>query len=186
MQQRLKLYSYCSKNELVMYYGTVVANDGKERRVNIDFEPFKSINTSLYLCDNKFYMEDLNELFVNDEAFGFIMMDGNGCLCGSMRGSGGQLALRFARLLLEKPHNYVRKVAELVTQMFILDGQRLNVQGLVLAGSVDFKLELMRSDLFDKRFANVVIKMMDMSCGRRTGSTRPLSCPWIPWAPSSS
>ena len=27
------------------------------RQVTIDFEPFKPINTSLYLCDNKFHVE---------------------------------------------------------------------------------------------------------------------------------
>jgi len=186
-QQRLKLYNRCPKNGLVIYCGTVVADDGKERRVNIDFEPFKSINTSLYLCDNKFHTEDLNELLVDDEAFGFIVMDGNGCLYGTVQGSarevlhkfsvdlpkkhgrGGQSALRFARLRLEKRHNYVRKVAELATQMFIVDGQRPNVQGLVLAGSADFKSELMRSDLFDKRLAKVVIKMVDVSYGGENG-----------------
>jgi peptide subunit release factor 1 (eRF1) len=30
-----------------------VTDEGKEKKVNIDFEPFKPINTSLYLCDNK-------------------------------------------------------------------------------------------------------------------------------------
>ena len=34
-------------------------------------------------------------------------------------GRGGQSALRFARLRLEKRHNYLRKVAELSTQCFI-------------------------------------------------------------------
>ena len=34
-------------------------------------------------------------------------------------GRGGQSALRFARLRMEKRHNYVRKVAETVTQLFI-------------------------------------------------------------------
>lgn len=170
-----------------MYCGTVMTDDGKERKVNIDFEPFKCINTSLYLCDNKFHTEDLNELLIDDEAFGFIIMDGNGCLYGSVQGSGreilhkfsvdlpkkhgrgGQSALRFARLRLEKRHNYVRKVAEMATQMFITDGQRPNVQGIVLAGSADFKSELMRSDLFDPRLAKIVIKMVDVSYGGENG-----------------
>jgi len=34
-------------------------------------------------------------------------------------GRGGQSALRFARLRMEKRHNYVRKVAETAVQMFI-------------------------------------------------------------------
>jgi len=171
----------------VIYCGTVITEDGKERKVNIDFEPFKPINTSLYLCDNKFHTEDLQELLMDDEAFGFIVMDGNGCLYGTVQGSnremlhkfsvdlpkkhgrGGQSALRFARLRLEKRHNYVRKVAELATQLFVPDGQKPNVQGIVLAGSADFKSELMRSDLFDQRLAKIVIKMVDVSYGGEQG-----------------
>ena len=105
--------------------------------MNIDFEPFKPINTSLYLCDNKFHTEALQELLESDDKFGFIVMDGNGSLFGTLAGNtreilhkfsvdlpkkhgrGGQSALRFARLRLEKRHNYVRKVAETATQMFI-------------------------------------------------------------------
>ncbi len=186
-QQRLKLYNKCPKNGLVIYCGTVITDEGKEKRVNIDFEPFKPINTSLYLCDNKFHTEDLNELLMDDEAFGFIIMDGNGSLYGTVQGSnrevlhkfsvdlpkkhgrGGQSALRFARLRLEKRHNYVRKVAELATQLFVPDGQKPNVQGLVLAGSADFKSELMRSDLFDQRLAKIVLKMVDVSYGGMNG-----------------
>jgi len=186
-QQRLKLYNKCPPNGLVMYCGTVITEDGKERKVNIDFEPFRSINTSLYLCDNKFHTQDLNELLMDDEAFGFLIMDGNGCLYGTVQGSskeilhkfsvdlpkkhgrGGQSALRFARLRLEKRHNYVRKVAEMATQLFITDGQKPNVQGLVLAGSADFKSELMRSDLFDMRLSKIVVKMVDVSYGGENG-----------------
>jgi peptide chain release factor subunit 1 len=186
-QQRLKLYNKCPKNGLVIYCGTVITDEGKERKVNIDFEPFKPINTSLYLCDNKFHTEDLNDLLIDDEAFGFLIMDGNGCLYGSLQGNnrevlhkfsvdlpkkhgrGGQSALRFARLRLEKRHNYVRKVAEMATQLFVPDGQKPNVQGIVLAGSADFKAELMRSDLFDQRLAKIVIKMVDVSYGGENG-----------------
>lgn len=186
-QQRLKLYNKCPKNGLVLYCGTVITEEGKERKVNIDFEPFKPINTSLYLCDNKFHTEDLNELLMDDEAFGFIVMDGNGTLYGTVQGSnreilhkfnvdlpkkhgrGGQSALRFARLRLEKRHNYVRKVAEFATQLFVTNGQKPNVQGLVLAGSADFKSELMRSDLFDQRLQKIVLKMVDVSYGGENG-----------------
>ncbi len=186
-QQRLKLYNKCPPNGLVLYCGTVMTEDGKERKVNIDFEPFKPINTSLYLCDNKFHTEDLNALLMDDECFGFIVMDGNGCLYGTVQGSnrevlhkfsvdlpkkhgrGGQSALRFARLRLEKRHNYVRKVAEMATQLYITEGQRPNVQGIVLAGSADFKTELMRSDLFDPRLVKIVIKMVDVSYGGENG-----------------
>ena len=129
-QQRLKLYARVPTNGLVIYCGSIITDEGKEKKVNIDFEPFKPINTSLYLCDNKFHTEALDELLEDSDKFGFLVMDGNGCLfgtlCGNTRevlhkfsvelpkkhGRGGQSALRFARLRLEKRHNYVRKVAE--------------------------------------------------------------------------
>ena len=53
VQHRLKLYAKVPANGLVIYCGTIVTDEGKEKKVNIDFEPFKPINTSLYLCDNK-------------------------------------------------------------------------------------------------------------------------------------
>ena len=56
-QQRLKLYNRVPNNGLVVYCGTIITDEGKEKKVNIDFEPFKPINTSLYLCDNKFHIE---------------------------------------------------------------------------------------------------------------------------------
>lgn len=72
-----------------------------------------------------------------DNKFGFIVIDGNGALYGTLTGNtkdiinqiqvdlpkkhgrGGQSALRFARLRLEKRHNYLRKCSELATQHFI-------------------------------------------------------------------
>eukprot|EP00640_Fibrocapsa_japonica_P001474 CAMPEP_0113945116 /NCGR_PEP_ID=MMETSP1339-20121228/38492_1 /TAXON_ID=94617 /ORGANISM="Fibrocapsa japonica" /LENGTH=415 /DNA_ID=CAMNT_0000950525 /DNA_START=180 /DNA_END=1427 /DNA_ORIENTATION=- /assembly_acc=CAM_ASM_000762 len=185
-QQRLKLYNRVPPNGLVIYCGTVVTDEGKEKSVIYDFEPFKPINTSLYLCDNKFHTEALNELLEDDERFGFIVMDGNGCLYGTLQGNtrevlhkftvdlpkkhgrGGQSALRFARLRMEKRHNYVRKVAELAVQFFISDNKP-NCSGIVLAGSADFKSELQTSDMFDNRLARVVLKTVDVSYGGENG-----------------
>merc|ERR1711981_431471 len=83
--------------------------------------------------------------------FGFIVMDGNGALFGTLQGNtrdvlhkftvdlpkkhgrGGQSALRFARLRMEKRHNYVRKVAETAVQLFIAN-DKPNISGLILAG----------------------------------------------------
>ncbi|KAK6541693.1 Polypeptide release factor (eRF1) in translation termination [Orbilia ellipsospora] len=185
-QQRLKLYSKVPPNGLVIYCGEIITSEGKERKLNIDFEPFKPINTSLYLCDNKFHTEALSELLESDSKFGFIVMDGNGALFGTLSGNtrevvhkfavdlpkkhgrGGQSALRFARLREEKRHNYVRKVAELAVQNFIT-ADKVNVSGLILAGSADFKSELAQSDMFDQRLVAKVIKVVDVSYGGENG-----------------
>lgn len=113
-------------------------------------------------------------------------MDGNGALFGTLSGNtreivhkfsvdlpkkhgrGGQSALRFARLREEKRHNYVRKVAELAVQNFVT-ADKVNVAGIILAGSADFKNDLNQSDLFDNRLQSKVIKVVDVSYGGENG-----------------
>ena len=185
-QQKLKLYSKLPENGLVLYCGDMITEDGKEKKVTFDIEPYKPINTSLYMCDNKFHTEVLSELLEADDKFGFIVMDGQGTLFGLLSGNtrtvlhkftvdlpkkhgrGGQSALRFARLRDEKRHNYVRKVAEVAVQNFITN-DKVNVKGLVLAGSADFKTDLNKSELFDPRLAAKVIKIVDVSYGGENG-----------------
>jgi peptide chain release factor subunit 1 len=86
-QQKLKLYNKVPPNGLVLYIGTVVTDEGKEKKKTCDFEPFKPINASFYLCDNKFHTEALSELLESDDKFGFIVMYGNGNLFGTLSGN---------------------------------------------------------------------------------------------------
>ena len=85
-----------------------------------------------------------------DNKFGFIVIDGNGALYGNLMGNtreiihqiqvdlpkkhgrGGQSALRFARLRLEKRHNYLRKCSELATQFFIANDRVLLLSSLII------------------------------------------------------
>lgn len=185
-QSRLKLYPKVPPNGLVVYCGTIRTDEGKEKKINISFPPFKPINTSLYMCDNKFHTEQLQTLLTDDNTFGFIVMDGNGALFGTLSGNarhvihkfsvdlpkkhgrGGQSAMRFGRLRQEKRHNYVRKVAEAAVTHFI-SNDRVNVEGLILAGSADFKTELGQSDLFDQRLAAKILKKVDVGYGGEKG-----------------
>lgn len=192
-KERLKLYSKTPENGLVVYVGTVIGEDGNsEKKYTIDFEPFRPLNTFKYICDNKFCTEPLFELLENDEKYGFVIMDGAGCLFGILQGNnktilqqfnvalpkkhgrGGQSAPRFARIRLEKRNHYTKKVAELATQHYLTDEQP-NVKGLVLAGSANFKTELSQSDMFDKRLVEKVISIVDVSYGGENGFNQAIS-----------
>ena len=182
-QTRLKRYSSVPANGLIIYCGTVLTDEGKEKKLNIDFEPFKPINTSLYLCDNKFHTEALSGAapvgqqvrLHRDGRSRHALRHGSPVTTARFstrfsvdlpkkHGRGGQSALRFARLRLEKRQNYVRKIAELTTQHFITN-DKPNVNGLVLAGSADFKNQLTQSDLFDIRLQPIILMIVDASGG---------------------
>jgi peptide chain release factor subunit 1 len=184
--EKLKLYNKTPPNGLVIYCGLVQMAQGGEKMVKIDLEPFKPINTSLYRCNNIFHTEELKTLLEDNDKFGFLIMDGNGSLFGTVQGNtrtivnkftvdlpkkhgrGGQSANRFARIRTERRHNYLRKVAECATAAFITNDVP-NVKGLVLAGSAEFKNDLQKSDLFDQRLQPVVIKVIDIAYGGELG-----------------
>ena len=184
--EKLRLYNRTPKNGLVIYCGLVQMSQGGEKMIKIDLEPFKPINTSLYRCDNVFHTDELKSLLVDNDKFGFLIMDGSGSLFGMLQGNtktiinqfkvdlpkkhgrGGQSANRFARIRTERRHNYLRKVGEALTAAFITNDVP-NVKGLILAGSAEFKNDLQKSDLFDQRLAPVVIKVVDISYGGEMG-----------------
>lgn len=56
-QQRLKLYNRVPPNGLVLFVGTILTDEGKEKKVSFDFEPHKPINT--YVRCGLFFFEIL-------------------------------------------------------------------------------------------------------------------------------
>ena len=185
--QKLSLYNQTPPNGLCIFCGTVLDNEGKEKKLMIDLEPFRPLQQSLYICDRRFHTDPLQGLLQTNEKFGFIIMDGQSTLFGLVAGNsrqilykfsvdlpkkhnkGGQSSIRFARLRLEARHNYVHKVAELAVQHYIPDGAEPNVTGLILAGSADFKNVLSQSDLFDIRLRTIVLGIYDICYGGEEG-----------------
>ena len=181
VQQRLKSYQRIPQNGLIIYCGFV-----NDKKIMVDFEPFRAINTSVYLCDSKFHLNFLKELLNTKVIYGFIIVDGNGALFATLdgnvrkilhkfsvelpnkQGRGGQSANRFARIRDEKCTNFVRKVSEMATQCFITNDV-VNVRGLIVAGCAHYKTRLVESNLFDQRLKSSVITVIDIAYGGLNG-----------------
>ena len=119
----------------------------------------------------------------DDDKFGFIIIDGNGILFATLQGSnktvlqrmsvelpkkhgrGGQSAMRFARLRLEKRAAYVLKCCEMAVQNFITDNV-VNVKGIVIRGSAQLKFEMQNDERFDKRLLACILTTVDVSYGQ--------------------
>lgn len=184
-QYKLKTYSFIPKNGLIIYCGTVLL-DNKEKKISIDMEPIKPITSFLYLCDNKFHTQVLNDMLINDKKYGYIIIDGQGFLLVSICGSekhilhkckiylpkkhnkGGQSAVRFERLRREAYDNYIRKVCEVCTSVFITN-DKINVDGLIIGGSSNIKDLFYGSNLLDSRLKKNIIKLFDIGYSFENG-----------------
>ena len=185
-QVKLKTYNKIPNNGLIIYCGEANIN-GKIRKLNIDFEPFKPIRKKTYICDNYFHTENLNELLEDSETFGFIIIDGNGVNFYKLTGSnsikigkfdinltsktrrGGQSALRFSRNRDIQKNNFIRQSCEMATKYFIGNSNLPIVKGIIIAGSADFKNKLAKSQLLDQRLTKIILNIIDVSYGGDNG-----------------
>ena len=185
-QQKLKLYKFTPENGLAIFCGTAITLDGKEKKISIALEPPKPLLTNLYMCDDHFHTQALIDMTKNEQTFGFIIVDGNGVQYSTISGNiktklyeyfvdlpkkhskGGQSAIRFARLRIEARQNYITKISEHATRLFITNDLP-NVTGIILAGSADFKNKLLNSEMFDPRLKAVIITTLDIAYGGDAG-----------------
>uniref|UniRef100_A0A9J8C2X8 Eukaryotic peptide chain release factor subunit 1 n=1 Tax=Cyprinus carpio carpio TaxID=630221 RepID=A0A9J8C2X8_CYPCA len=158
VQQRLKLYNKVPHNGLVVYCGTIVTEEGKEKKVNIDFEPFKPINTSLYLCDNKFHTEALTALLSDDSKFGFIVIDGSGALFGTLQGNTREVLHKFTVDLPKKHGNH----------SITLHFEVVSVYLVFYHWILSFEHPFVVSDWLQRLQAKV-LKLVDISYGGENG-----------------
>jgi len=115
---------------------------------------------------------------------GYVIVDGNSSLFATVlngvntvlhqfiadlprtHGRGGQSAERFKIRRLQARQEYVTKVAECANQQFIINDNPI-ICGLVIAGSGEFKHELIASGLLDYRLE--IINVIDVSYGDTIG-----------------
>ncbi len=180
---QLKMYNKTPANGLLVYCGIAMVNS-KEKMVHISFEPHKPLNTSFYNCGDIFDLSPLEYLLKATETFGFVIMDGNGCLFATLQGNiktilqkfsvelpnkhnkGGQSSVRFARLRVEKRDAYLKRCSELTTHHFITNNIP-NITGIIFAGHASFKTDL--GKIIDPRLKSIVKGLLDIAYGGDNG-----------------
>ncbi len=138
--QFLRTYSENNRkpppNGMAIFAGNVA---GRSDYVDIQLhwiEPPEPVTTRMYRCDQEFVIEPLKEMLQIKETIGILLMDGREATIASLRGKhveiikritsgtpgkhgkGGQSARRFERLHDIAVHEYHKRVAEAVNEIF--------------------------------------------------------------------
>lgn len=182
LKQRLVQYApQTPKNGLAMFAGVV---SGKMEMFVFDDLPIP-LTHALYRCDNHFVLDILQDMTISTHhSYGYIIMDGNGALVATLKGSrvkilqkiksfipskhgkGGQSAKRYAHLRLEQRMMYRKECEGMAKKYFIDPSTTLpNVEGIIIAGSAQFKCELQ----LDGRLAPLVLGTVDLAYGNESG-----------------
>lgn len=186
-QMALKKYNKTPSNGLAVFCGEGFdPNTNRNKKFHITFEPHKPLNASYYRCDSSFHTHFLDDMIIDYDTFGFIIIDGKETVYATLNGNekrilgsftvqlpkkhnkGGQSSVRFARLREEAIHNYITKVCEKANSYFI-DKEKVNVKGIILAGSADLKHQIEKHNKLDFRINNAILAKMDISYGGING-----------------
>ena len=144
--------------------------------------PVKKISKSDYMCDTKFHLDQILEMFEPEICVGVIIVSGSCSLYYNMyktgnhiervlikqnkiqlqkrQKKGGQSAQRIGRIRDEKENGYIKSVAEKSIELFARDDQ---CKGIIVAGPAEIKYKLVENELFQDFFKEKIFEIITTS-----------------------
>jgi len=149
--QRLKLFTRAGPTGLVVFSGAIPQNGGpgSEKIEVYHIIPPEPIQTFLYRCDSKFYLEPLKQLLKERDIYGVLVVDNEEAAVAVIKGrrvaelktftsgvpgkhrAGGQSARRFERLREMNLNEYYKRVAKHANELFL---KYPEIKGVIVAG----------------------------------------------------
>lgn len=147
--------------------------------------PPKKLSSSNYICDKKFLLDDILEMYEPELKIGAILVSGSifklyivnktgsnieYILLKSMdidlqkrQKKGGQSAQRIGRIRDEKEARYVNNVAELAVHYFMKDNNTTYIcENIIIGGSSNIKNKVINTPLFQQYFSNKILGVFDI------------------------
>ena len=163
------------ENGLAIFAGVTQEAGKMEYHLIIPPDP---ISKKDYICDSRFHVEYLKEMFQSKDQLGVIVIDRGGATFALIRGNylniladedsfvpgkhgrGGQSAGRIERGIEILAQEYFSKMARLANQLFI-DGDKVIISGLVVGGPAMSKDSYLEHPTLDYRLKDKVIGTYD-------------------------
>jgi len=176
IMSRLKQFKQPPENGIIFYVGHKSIGSDKTEMVAYVMEPPMPITTFLYRCDSSFYVEPLEEMFVEREIYGLFLIDRRECTIGILRGKkvdllkymtsqvpgkhgkGGQSQRRFERLTEVAAHEWFVKCGEKASEIFLGEEK---LKGIFVGGSGPTKQYFIDEGYLHYEIQNKIIETFD-------------------------
>ncbi len=150
MIQHLRNYARTPEKGLAVFSGNVAAGEGKQDLRVWSIEPPVPLNIRIYRCDKMFVTDILEEMIVEHNVYGLVVLDRRDANLALLKGktivplqkthsevpgkhrAGGQSAQRFARLREGAYKEHFKKIAEYMKNQFLPLGN--NLKGIIIGG----------------------------------------------------
>lgn len=150
MIQHLRTIERTPANGVAIFCGNIAAGEGKIDLRVWSIEPPIPLNIRIYRCDKNFVMDILEDMLVEHQVYGLVVLDRRDASIAILKGktiillktthsevpgkfkAGGQSAPRFARLREGAIRDHFKKIADYMKEQFLPLGN--NLKGIILGG----------------------------------------------------
>ncbi|MGC9123505.1 MAG: peptide chain release factor aRF-1 [Thermoplasmata archaeon] len=176
MISRLKVYRMPPPNGLALFIGTVPYRGDQTRMVTYIIEPPEPIQSLIYRCDSKFYLDPLLAMLGQKDVYGLIVIDRSEATIGFLRGTrievvrnmqsnvpskhhqGGQSSRRFERLIEQAVHEFFKRVGDSANEAFLNEN---DLKGILIGGPGSTKEVFANGDYLHHELKKKIIDLFD-------------------------
>ncbi|PIN88013.1 peptide chain release factor 1 [Candidatus Woesearchaeota archaeon CG10_big_fil_rev_8_21_14_0_10_32_24] len=175
----LKTIEKTPPNGLACFCGNIAANEGKQDFQIWSMEPPEPLNLRLYRCDKTFVIEPLEEMMIENNVYGLVVLDRRDANLALLKGktiipvkkthsevpgkfkAGGQSAARFARQREGAYKDHFKKIADHMKEQFLPFGN--NLKGIIIGGPGTTVNDFLNKDYITGDLKKKILGTKDLS-----------------------
>ncbi|MEW5760650.1 MAG: peptide chain release factor aRF-1 [Candidatus Thermoplasmatota archaeon] len=183
---RLKFLKKTPENGIAFFIGHKLVTSDLTEMVHYVITPIEPLTTFMYRCDDRFYLEPLEEMLVEKDCYGLIVIDRGEATVGLMKGKrilpiiniqslvprkhrmGGQSQKRFERLIEQSAHEFFKKVGDKVNNEFL---GKEEIKGILVGGPGATKNFFMENDYINHELRKKIVAIVDVGYTNEHGLT---------------
>lgn len=179
MIQHLRTIGKTPPNGLAVFSGNVAAAEGRQDLRVWSIEPPLPLKTRIYRCDKNFVVDLLEEMAVEKQVYGLVVLDRRDADLALLKGktivplkkthsevpgkfkAGGQSAQRFARIREGAYKDHFKKIADYMKEQFLPLGHDL--KGIIIGGPGTTVQDFLNKDYITGDVKKKIIGTKDLS-----------------------
>ncbi len=177
IMSRLKYFKMPPPNGLVVFVGHAIKRGDQTEMVSYVLEPPEPVQSFIYKCDSKFYLDPLKAMLGDKDIYGLLVIDRKEATIGFLKGTrievvkhldstvpskhhqGGQSSRRFERLIELAVHDFFKRVGDKVNEVFLAEEK---LKGILVGGPGGTKDQFLKGDYLHHELRKKIIEVFDV------------------------